>query len=389
MATQAKHQMPLENADKLLMGTGAEKTMAQLLGRDFTVKAKKDGKVLDYDETTKIMILEYNDGTHDAIDLSPTIAKNGGGGFYLSNTHVAKFKKGDKFKADDIISINNNYFDTDTGEYLGGVLMKTVVNSGYYEIEDASLIREGLSERMTTYLTMKKEVKLGPNSNIQKIVKVGDEVKTGDPLLVYEHSFEDKEANMLLAKIGDEYEEQIADLAKNMEKSIYTGVVEDVKVYYNTPWENLSPSLQKTINSIYAPIKKKESILKKNLSKEEQKEIILPPTQQITSTDGKIHGVTVGEGVLLEIYVKYKVVVNVGDKIVFFGPLKSVVSTVVPDELAAYTELYPEEKVDAILSTYSVLNRLTADLPLNLYGNKVLVMLKRRISEMLLGEAFF
>lgn len=381
MSTQSKHIMPLENADKLLMGTGAEKTMAQILGRDFTIKAKKDGTVIEYDENTNIMILEYKDGTHDAIDMSPKIAKNGGGGFYLSNTHTAKVKKGDSFKKDDILSINNNYFDTETTEYLGGILMKTVVNSGYYEFEDASCIREGLSEKMCTYLTMKKEIKLGPNANIDKIVKTGDKVSTGDSLLVYEHSFEDETANQLLSKVGEEYNEKISEISKNVEKSVYSGVVEDVKVYYNVPWENLSPSLQKTINSIYAPIKKKETIINKYLSSEEKREIILPPTKQTTSTDGKIHGVTVGEGVLLEIYVKYKVKVNVGDKIVFFGPLKSVVSMVVPDEQAAYTDFEPNEPVDVILPTYSVLNRLTGDLPLNLYGNKVLVYLKRKTKE--------
>ena len=49
-----------------------------MLDRDFVVKAKKDGYIKEYDEETQILILEYKDGTHDAIDLSPKISFNGG-----------------------------------------------------------------------------------------------------------------------------------------------------------------------------------------------------------------------------------------------------------------------------------------------------------------------
>jgi len=70
--------MPVSYSQPQLIGTGAEKTVAHLLGRDFVSKAKEDGIVKIYDEKSAVMILEYKDGSHDAIDLSSKISFNGG-----------------------------------------------------------------------------------------------------------------------------------------------------------------------------------------------------------------------------------------------------------------------------------------------------------------------
>ena len=42
--------------------------------------------------------------------------------------------------------------------------------------------------------------------------------------------------------------------------------------------------------------------------------MILAPTKKIDSPDGKVKGVKVGEGVLIEFYIKYEDEANVGEK---------------------------------------------------------------------------
>ena len=303
------------------------------------------------------------------------------GGFYISNKHETKLKEGSKFKKGDIVSINNSYFDVDTNEYVSGPLMKVMVNSGYYEYDDSNLIREGLGEKLTSHIIKKTRVILGPNANLEQIVNVGDEVQTGDVLITFEHSFDDKSANELLSKLGTEYEEQIAEMSKNTYKSHYSGKIDSIEIFYNVDWAELSPSLQRIINKINGPAKKREILLKKNLNQSELNEFLIAPTGQLENVDGKIKGVKVGNGVMIDIFLDYEDILSVGDKFVFNSALKSVTSKTVPDSLAPYTENNPEEPIDCILSTYSVLNRLTADLPLNLYGNKVLVELKKSIKK--------
>ena len=101
------------------------------------------------------------------------------GGFWISNVHETKYKKGDKFKKNDIISINNSFFDVNSNEYYGGPLMKVAVGAGDYLYDDSSLIREGLGELMTSLVTKRTRIPLGPNANVDKIVNVGDNIKTG------------------------------------------------------------------------------------------------------------------------------------------------------------------------------------------------------------------
>ena len=47
----------------------------------FVINAAEDGEIVDYDEKSNIMIAKYKSGKCQAIDLSPKIVKNGGGGF--------------------------------------------------------------------------------------------------------------------------------------------------------------------------------------------------------------------------------------------------------------------------------------------------------------------
>ena len=77
-STQTRHTVPVQKADKTLLGTGIDKTLAHVLDSTFVFNAKQDGKVIHYDDKTKIMVLQYKDGSKDAIDLRDKLDKNGG-----------------------------------------------------------------------------------------------------------------------------------------------------------------------------------------------------------------------------------------------------------------------------------------------------------------------
>jgi hypothetical protein len=379
---QSKHVIPVKKTDKLLIGNGSQKALPHILGNDFVHRAKNDGVVHEYDSKSQIMVLKYKDGTYDAVDLAPSIAKNGGGGFYISNTKISELKKGDKFKKGDIVAKNGEYFtgDKSNTEYVIGNLTKVAIHSGYYTFEDSSIATEKFCQEMTSYITMKKEVILGPNTNVDYIVKKGQAIKTGEPFIIFEQSYDEKEANELLAKLGDELQEKITKLSKNYIKSKYTGFVEDIKIYYTCEKEEMSPSLQKVVKDYKGSIKSREDTLKKYF-KDTPSDIILPPTDTIETKDGKVKGVDVGNGILIEFYVKYEDELGVGDKVTFYTALKSIIAEKIPDELAPYSEYKPNEKIDCILGTRSVNNRMTASVFLALFGNKVLVELKEKVRD--------
>lgn len=233
---------------------------------------------------------------------------------------------------------------------------------------------------MTSNIIMEKEVLLGKNANIDKIVKKGQAIKSGDYLMEFEESYSEKEANLLLAKIGDEFEEEIHSLGKTPIKSKYTGKIKDIKCYYTIPFEEFSPSLQKAIKAINSETKDKEKILKQYFPNGDHN-LVLEPTDSVPSTDGKVKGREVGDGLLIKFYIEYEDRLGIGDKITYFTAIKGVIQQTIPEEESPFTDFRPDEKIEAIHPTISYLARMCGSIPLNLYGNKVMVELKRKIED--------
>lgn len=112
-SAQQKHLLPVKGASKPLYGTGMERTIYDDIPDIFTITAKQNGKVESYDEDNNIVILRYNDGTSDVIDMDTPIFNNSEGGFYQKLEYELMFKPGKKFKEGDIIARNPQYFHGD------------------------------------------------------------------------------------------------------------------------------------------------------------------------------------------------------------------------------------------------------------------------------------
>ena len=98
-----------------------ERTRFQVTS-NFAVNAEEDGTIIDYDEKTGIMIAKYKSGKCRAIDLSPNIVKNGGGGFFLSNQLETKLKVGSKFKQNDVLAYHKDFFTNDEFNEYGYIM---------------------------------------------------------------------------------------------------------------------------------------------------------------------------------------------------------------------------------------------------------------------------
>ena len=388
--TQSKHQIPIEKADKLLVGYGAQKTMPYLLSNDFVFKAKYDGKVIEIDEKHEWMIVEYTDKKadrkYDVIDLSHRMGKNSGGGFWISNQKLTDYKVGDRFKKNEILARNTLYFkgSRDNTEYVIGNLAKIMVHGGYYTFEDSSLVTEQFSREMTSYITVMKHRILGVNANVHYIVKKGQKVKTGDPLIIFDQSFSERSVGGFLEKIAKEYKEEISEYSRNIMKSKYTGEIVDVRIYYTVEKSKLSPSLQKLVTEYASAINKRKKAIRKFVKDDNEfnkLDLHFPPTSRINNPEGRVKTKTVGEGVLIEIYIKYRDTLTVGDKLTFYSALKSIVAEVVSDDLAPYSEYRPDEQVKCVLSYTGVQARMVNSVFLTMFANKILIELKRKVKD--------
>lgn len=396
MATkQTCHVIPVEENCPVLISTGMDQAVHYRTGDAFSVVAKQDGKVIELIEE-KIMIIQYKDGTKQAIDLSPRTVKNGGGGFFLVNKLVPKLKLNQTFKKDDIIAYDPKYYKEQNvmGNRLTmGSLMKTAVISNFSTYEDSSFITDSMSKKMASEITMQKHIIIGANANVDYIVKPGQKVKIGDDLIRYETSYDDAELNKLLAGVRDDMKEEIVNLGKSKLTSSYNGVIADVIMYPAVELDAMSESLRKVVKSYQDSVKQQIKIIDKyDKNKDSCYRMgmitnkptgVVPPDQF-----GKIKGYDIGNGVLIEFYITYRDELSDGDKLAAFTANKNTIGYVVPKGFEPYSEFRPYEEISSPIAPSAVLQRGTPSVIITGCANKVLIELKRKMYEILTGENY-
>ena len=395
MATkQFTHLTPIAVSSPSLVTNGSEQSVQYHLSKDWVFVAQEDGKVVELDEANGLMIVEYKSGKTDAISIGTKIAKNGAGGFYLSKKLIPNLKVGQSFKKNDILAQDRDFFtnnQTFGNKFNVGSLQKVALLSSAMTFEDSSYITKKVSRDMASEIVMSKQAVLGPNTNVDYMVKIGDRVQTGDELIRFERSFDEDALNAFLFKVGQDMKEEITMSSKDRIKTKYTGIIEDIKIYSSVDLDELSPSLRKIVNGYYNQIKAKKKILDKYDT--DGNDIIKcgmlfnEPTSKVeVNINGMFKGAKLNEGVLIEFYIRVHDELGVGDKLVFFSALKSIVGTVIPEGEEAYTLFRPEEKIGAVLSCNSLISRGVTSCPLMMVSNKLLIELSRQLKDIYDGK---
>ena len=391
---QSTHLTPVVNGAPALITNGSDKAIQYHLSKDWCFVAKEDGKVVEFDEKNGLMIVEYKNGESDAISINNRMAKNGAGGFYLSKKMIPNYKNGDTFKKNDILAQDRDFFSNSDhfgNQFNIGPLEKVALLSSASTFEDSTYVTKKVSRDMASEIVMQKQVVLGPNTNVDYIVKIGDEIQSGEELIRFEQSFDEDSLNVLLTNVGEDMKEDIMMNSKEKVKSKYTGVIEDIKIYSSVDLADLSPSLRKIVNKHYTKIKERKKLLDKydksgnplvkcNMLFNESASTVK------TSNDGKFKGVALNDGVLIEFYIRIHDELGPGDKIVYFSALKTIITNIIPEGQEAYTLFRPEEKIGAVLSCNSIIARGIVSCQYMLMGNKLLIELSRQLKDMYDGK---
>ena len=389
MATkQTKHVIPTRVSQPALISHGMDDVARFNLSSDFAVNADEDGEVVERNDDAGVMVVKYKSGKTRGIDLSNKIVKNGAGGFFLSNELISPLKVGDKFKAGDPLALHKNFFSNSkiNGPRMNvGPLVKVALVSTYNNYEDGNFITKKLSEMGATEFVFKKTAVIGKHANITQMCKIGDSVEVGDPIISFDTSYEEQELNSFLANIQDSKYSEVLEQSSHVIHSKYSGKIIDIKIYATVDLEEMSDSLRNLCKKYYAKVDKKKRIL----GKYDKNGTIVKCGVLLTEPDGKISpnqygvikGTNVEDSVLIEFYISHIDELGVGDKIVMFTALKTVISEVVPEGYEPYSEYRPDEEISATVAQSGLIGRQTPSIILTIAGNKVLVELKRKILE--------
>lgn len=394
---QSQAMVPIDGGSPALFGNKVEAIIPYHLSREFCVVAQDDGKVVEINEG--IIVVQYKNGRYDSIDTNVHVKKNSAAGFYINvkmTSHLTKV--GQKFKKNEVIGWDEKAFRKDGDDLSAsmnvGTLIKVAIMPSYDVYEDSAPITHKFSRQFGTTMTMEKSVGLAAQSYVEKIVKVGDVVKVGDPLIIFDEAHEDddvtKYKEFLRERLGETLQETIAVNAMSTVKSKYDGEIVAVKAYSTVPLNELSPSLQKIVKQYNAHSDNVNALLDKYANDDDYKFYkcgqLITETSGIVQADyaGRVKNKSIGtdgKGVLLLFYISFKDYAKVGDKGTAYTALKFVTNHVIPEGKEAYSEFRPDEEISTYIAPGAVLARKTPSIMLTMFANKCIIELKRKLKE--------
>lgn len=379
----SQHSMTTKSSMPNLVTTGADEALPYLTSNKFSYKFKGKNGVVKEITKDYIIIEDTDTNTKDLVDLRETIRKNSDGGFYITTKLDCNVKVGQKLKYNDIVAYDKKSYSNAIGHkgddqslsYNMGTMTKFAIMNTDLGFEDSVVVDSTLSEALTTEICVQKEIDIPKGSNVYNLVKVGQEIQEGEPLLIFQDAFDEKEANeLLLSLTGDDEKQELSDLGRKQVRAKTTGIIQDIKIFRTCEIDQLSPTLQKIVKDYESKINKLKNIMTKNKI---DKQYILEPTYKLAQ-EGKLKNL---DGIKIEFYIKVSDKFGVGDKLVFNQALKGVNSYVIERGQEAYTDYRPNEYVNAFLTLTGVMARMVASAFLQGLTNKLLIELTRQCQE--------
>lgn len=375
---QSGHQIPTVNMQKALISSGAYKTISHFISNEFVFKAPLDGVVEGVDTKLNVVNLRYSDGTKGVIELG-VVHRRSPDGFFIDIQKECNLKPGTKFQEGDIIAADKHFFalDGNNTEMKEGTICKVAVLSRDCDIEDGASVTQRFADKLHSSIVMQTALSLSKTSNLRKIVKIGDEVKTSEALAVFEEHLEDKSITEALDKLGS-LKDAMVENAANMKSAKYTGKIVDIEIFYNYEIEEYSESLQKLIKSYIAMHTYRDEQLSKGINPGqfvEKRELNVIKT-------GRAKGVPF-DGVLINFYTELEEPFALGNKLTADVALKSVLSDIIPYDQEPLSEYREDKPIDMIMSPLSILNRRVPDYFYRGYTQKILMELKFQIDEII------
>jgi len=385
---QSGHMIPLNNARPALISNGIDENMRFRLSTDYVVNAKYDGRIVEIDNETGMVIAEYKpygNKKYQIFNIGNQIVKNSGGGFYLDNQLDTPLKKGDTFKKDDVLAYHNKFFTYSTLNGLRfniGPLLKVALYATSENYEDGNFFTEYASNQMETTIVFKEEYPLDINSNIIMIKNIGDHVKIKEYLIQNDTSHEDASINKLLSKLDQDDQDYLLKSAYQGVMSSHDGELVDIKIYISCDITDCSPSIQKLLNRYKNKIDKKNKLINKyDKSPSPMKSGYFNNENDIKveTKYGKIKGIETP--ILIEFYIAHKDKPAIGDKVVMYSSNKNILGYILPPNYEPFSESNPDEEISCLCSPSPLGKRMLTSLQITIATNRVLVDLKRKLQE--------
>lgn len=221
--------------------TGYDTVMAHRTSDLYAKAATQDGKVVSADE--KYVVVKYKDGTEDRIEVGRRYGRVPDG--YVPHDLVCDLKKGQSFKAGDVLTYNEGYFERDPLNptqviWRMGVYGNTLLIEAPNTYEDSCEVSQKFAHMFATKTSATRDIVVPFDNDIIDMVKLGDKVASDSILCKL------RQSNAESAGVyGDNAEATLWKLSANMPTAKVAGYIEKIEVLYHGEIDDMSDSLKK------------------------------------------------------------------------------------------------------------------------------------------------
>jgi len=348
VSMQISQYVPTQHKDMARLRTGYERVVAQRSQPPFAYIATDDGKVLDVNLDTETLTVQYKKAGLYTVSFRQEFSKNGGGGFYVTQNMALNTSPGSIFKKGDVLVYNSDFFIKDVNDgaidLSIGVFANVAFLEGAGQNEDGSVISEDLAKKLSFNPVQVRKLSIKRNTVIHKVAKPGTFVKSIDPIMIFDESdissMEYKDKDML---------DIISALNKSTPKAKYSGTIVKIEAFYKSEISEMNDSVRKFINSINRVNKARHTHASNSKNSYEF-------NKPGSITNDKIDGQLLDEEtIMLKFYIQQDLSMIAGDKLVYDGALKSIISTVMEKESTSEDGTVV---VDAMMSAMAINNRM-------------------------------
>lgn len=379
---QFSHILPVRDADPMLVSTGADEASLYMCP-EFSYIAEDDGEVVSINN--KFITVKYNDKSKGTVSYRlDNIERNAAKGYFLKNDFIVadNMKPGKKFRKGTPIAYNKDFYKKKPNGAIGlaaGCLTQVLICDGEGTWEDACLVSENLSSRLSTQLIKRVAVKfdLSTTDILDVNLKIGESVSPHTLLIKYNDLTEDSALNEFFTNVEGVNTREV--------EAHYKGILNDITVFYRTKRDTVATKsvkqflrdvevVQNNINHMKDLESNNDGFNKKIKSS--------LPTELTRGKFTKINGDTIEDGeILIEFNIQIEDKVGPSDKLVVDRALKGEPAAIIEDADRPYGAL-SGRVVDVMIDNQSVNARKTPGL--SLHGQLLAILLHDAIKNRML-----
>lgn len=296
--------------------TGYESVIAQRTSGIFASTASDKGEVVKV--TKDVIDVKYADGKVVGYKLGKTHGTAAGVSYpYQLETNL---KVGDKVEPGDNIVHNTSFFETDRytkGQvnWKAGTLGRIAFMDNIDTLEDGSVISKRLADELVSSIAEIRTITFRFDQVVTDLVKVGAQVDIDSILCIIQ------DAEVAALSTDDEVSETLKKFSSNTPRAKYVGAISKIECYYHGDIEDMSDSVRELVTGF------------DNERIRQAKALGLKPTTGQDDGSLRISGSMLEPmHVALRIYLDRDLICGVGDKLVYFNQMKTVISNVMEGE---------------------------------------------------------